>query len=150
MNLPLRSNKDFWAGLMFLVFGGVAAFVARDYPFGKLLRMGSGFFPTLLGCILMVFGIYIMLKGLRVKEKIAGRWSLRALVLLPLMLVLFGALMKYAGFIPALAALVMGSAAAGREFRWGEVLLFTAFMTALSVFIFIFGLVLPYPLIKGF
>ena len=150
MKLEFRSNQDFWAGLMFFVIGAVAVLVARDYPFGRLLRMGSGFFPTLLGVILMLFGIYIMVKGLRRHEKIQGNWSVRAVIVLPLITVLFGVLMDRAGFIPALAVLALGSAAAGNEFKWNEVLLLTAFMTVLSVAVFILGLGLPYPLIKGF
>ncbi len=150
MKLEFRNNRDFWSGLMFFVIGAAAALVARDYPFGRLLRMGSGFFPTLLGVILMLFGIYIMIRGLRRNEKIKGNWSVRAVIVLPLITVLFGVLMDRAGFIPALAVLALGSAAAGKEFRWREVLLMTAFMTALSVAVFILGLGLPYPLIKGF
>ena len=58
--------------------------------------------------------------------------------------------MDRAGFIPALAVLAFGSAAAGSEFKWREVLLLTAFMTVLSVAVFILSLSLPYPLVKGF
>ena len=150
MKLEFRNNQDFWAGLMFFGIGAAAVLVARDYPFGRLLRMGSGFFPTLLGVILMLFGIYIMLRGLRRNEKIQGNWSVRAVIVLPLITVLFGVLMDRAGFIPALAVLAFGSATAGNEFKWREVLLLTAFMTVLSVALFILGLGLPYPLIKGF
>jgi hypothetical protein len=57
--------------------------------------------------------------------------------------------MDLAGFIPALAALVIISAASGKEFRFFEVLLLTLFLGALSVAMFIWGLGLPYPLIKG-
>jgi uncharacterized membrane protein len=98
----------------------------------------------------MLFGIYIMVKGLRRHEKIQGNWSVRAVIVLPLITVLFGVLMDRAGFIPALAVLAFGSAAAGNQFKWNEVLLLTAFMTVLSVAVFILGLGLPYPLIKGF
>jgi hypothetical protein len=150
MKLEFRGNRDFWAGLMFLVIGAVAILVARDYPFGRLLRMGAGYFPTLLGGILILFGAYIMVKGLRKSEKIQGNWSIRAVIVLPVMIVLFGILMERAGFIPALAVLAFGSAAAGNEFKWGEVLLLAAFMTGLSLAVFIWGLGLPYPLIKGF
>jgi len=150
MELDFRSNKDFWAGLMFFLIGAAAVLVARDYLFGRLLRMGSGFFPTVLGVILMLFGIHIMRKGLRRNEKIQGNWSVRAVIVLPLITILFGVLMERAGFIPALGVLVFGSATASSEFQWGEVLLLTAFMTVLSVAVFILGLGLPYPLIKGF
>ena len=150
MKLDFRNNKDFWAGIMLIGTGVAAIFIARDYPFGSTLRMGPGYFPSMLGGILVLFGITITLMGLKRNDKIQGRWSPRALVVLPLSLVLFGVLMKHAGFMPALAALIFGSAAAGREFKFVEVLLLTAVLTGLSVAVFIWGLGLPYPVIRGF
>ena len=150
MKLDFRNNKDFWAGIMFIGTGAASIFIARDYPFGTTVRMGPGYFPSILGGILVLFGIYIMVMGLLRNEKIQSRWSVRALIVLPLSVVLFGVLMKFAGFIPALAALIFGSGAAGREFKFVEVLLLTLVLTGLSVALFIWGLGLPYPLIKDF
>lgn len=142
-------NRDLWAGLMFLATGAVSMFIALGYPSGTVLRMGPGYFPRVLGGILILFGICAMIMGLRRNEKIQGGWSLRALIVLPLSMVLFGVLMKHAGFVPAMVALVLGSAAGGREFKFVEVLLLTGLLTALSVAVFIWGLGLPYPLIGG-
>src|SRR5436309_14407221 len=105
--------------------GAVAIVIARAYPLGTALRMGPGYFPTALGAILVLFGIYIMAMGLRRHERIPGGWSPRALILLPLSMVLFGVLVEHAGFIPAMVVLVFGSAAAGREFKLVEVLWLT-------------------------
>jgi hypothetical protein len=150
MKMTFLNKKDFWAGAMLIGFGAAAMFIARGYRFGSALRMGPGFFPTILGGILIAFGVCIMALGLRSGEKIQEKLSLRALVLLPLSLLLFGFLMEKAGFLPALAALVFGSAASGREFKFLEVLLLTAVLTVASAALFIWGLGLPYPLIKGF
>jgi putative exporter of polyketide antibiotics len=150
MKLNLRNNKDFWAGVMLIVIGAVAVYIARGYRFGSALKMGPGFFPTVLGWILILFGVAIMATGLVSKEKIKESLSVRALILLPAALLLFGILMKFAGFVPALAALVFCSAAAGKEFKLLEVLLLTIGLTSLSMALFIWGIGLPYPLIKGF
>jgi hypothetical protein len=150
MKLELRKNKDFWAGMMLLGIGVAAIFISRDYRFGSALRMGPGFFPAILGGILAAFGVCIIAVGLKSGEKIEGSLSLRALIMLPLSLVLFGLLMEKAGFLPALAVLVFGSAASGKEFKFVEVLLLTALLTVASAALFIWGLGLPYPLIKGF
>jgi uncharacterized membrane protein len=149
MKVDLLSNRDFLAGLMLIVTGGGAMFLARDYPMGSALRMGPGYFPIVLGGIMVAFGIYVMAQGLIKKEKVNGNWSLRALFVLPLAAVLFGYLMEEAGFIPALVTLVFISAAAGEEFKWIEVVLMAIVLTACSVGLFIYGLGLPYPLIKG-
>ena len=150
MKIALSNNRDFWAGVMLMVFGAASILIARGYPFGSTMRMGPGYFPSMLGGILVLFGIYVMIVGLRKGEKIAVHCSLRALIVLPLSLIAFGVLMTHAGFIPAMAALIFGSASAGREFKVVEVLLLTVILTGLSVAIFIWGLGLPYPLIKGF
>jgi putative tricarboxylic transport membrane protein len=145
-----RRRQDFWAGLMFIGTGAVSLFLAREYPFGTVLRMGPGYFPRVLGGLLVLFGLYLAITGLRRGEAIPAGWSPRALIALPLAIVLFGVLVEHAGFVPALVVLIFGSAAAGREFRVVEVALLTALLTALSVAVFIWGLGLPYPLVKGF
>ena len=150
MKLELRNNKDFWAGMMFIGVGAAAMFIARGYRFGSALRMGPGFFPTVLGGILIGFGVCIMAVGLRNQQKIEENLTIRALAFLPFSLVLFGILMNLAGFIPAVVALVFISAASGKEFKVTEVLMLTVLLTVTSVALFVWGLGLPYPLIKGF
>ena len=146
MQIEIRNNRDFWAGVMLIVTGATSVIVARDYAFGTSLRMGPGYFPSVLGGLLVLFGLYLVASGLRSNEKIEGGWSLRALVVLPLSLVLFGLLMEYAGFVPALMVLIVGSAAAGSEFKLIEALLLAAGLTVFAVGLFIYGLGLPYPL----
>lgn len=149
MKVELKKNKDFWAGLMLVGIGAGAIFIARDYRFGSALRMGPGFFPIILSGVLIVFGICIMFVGLLRNEKIQDHISIRALVLVPLSLVLFSVLIKFAGFIPALMGLIFVSAASGKEFKIREVVILTVVLTLACTALFIWGLELPYPLIKG-
>ena len=150
MKLEWRTNKDLWASIMYISTGGLGMWIARDYPFGSSLRMGPGYFPSVLGGIMVVMGLYVLALGLRKNhEKIQGNWSIRALIMLPLATVVFGVLMEAAGFIPAMLALIPLSAAAGRDFKWLEVTLLTIGLTIACAAGFIFGLGLPYPLIKG-
>ena len=149
MQIDIRSNKDFWAGAMLIGTGALSIIVARSYAFGTSLRMGPGYFPSVLGGGLVLFGLYLVVASLKRNEKIEGSWSFRALIVLPLSLVLFGLLMEHAGFIPALLVLIFGSAAAGSEFKLYEVLLLAIGLTAFCVALFIWGLGLPYPLLVG-
>src|SRR5262245_28175566 len=149
MNSSLLNNKDVWGGLMLIAVGAATVFIARDYPFGTALRMGPGYFPVILGALLILFGLAILAGGLRRGEQIASSWSPRALIVLPLSLILFGVLMQYGGFVPAMLVLIVGSATASSEFRLVEVLLFAIGLTALSVAVFVWALGLPYPLIVG-
>ena len=147
MRLEFFGAKDLWAGIVLIAVGAAAILVSRDYPLGTMLRMGAGYFPTLLGGVLVLFGMHLLVKGLRSAERIEAGWSLRALIVLPLSLALFGFLMDRAGLVPALAALILGSAAAGREFRPLEVILLAAFLIAFSVAVFVWALGLPYPVL---
>ena len=147
--VKLPDSKDFWSGVMLIAIGAAALVIGRDYPFGTALRMGAGFFPLVLGAVLVLFGVYFVVRGLRSSDRIEGGWSLRALVILPLAFVLFGVLMQHAGFVPALFVLVVGSAAAGTEFKLVEVLLLAGLLTVLCVALFIWALGLPYPLFAG-
>jgi Tripartite tricarboxylate transporter TctB family len=150
MKLELSDNKDIWAGAMLIAVGAATVLIARNYAFGTTLRMGPGYFPTVLGAILVLFGIYLVVTGLRSNERIRGAWSLRAVIVLPLAFVLFGVMMTYAGFVPALLVLIFGSALASPQFKLVEILLLSAVLIAISVALFVWGLGLPYPLLVGF
>ena len=149
MKVPLSNNKQFLSGLMFLFIGSVAIFIAQDYPMGTALRMGPGYFPIVLGGIIILFGIYELVKGLLKPEAIKGNWSVRALLILPASAVIVGVVMEHGGFIPAMIALMMVSALSSAEFKFWEQLALAIGLTIASVGLFIYGLGLPYPLITG-
>ena len=149
MKPDLRSNKDFLAGLLFLFLGGFAVAVANSYPMGSTMRMGPGYFPTALGVILCLFGVYLVVRGIRTGGKMESGWTWRPLAFITLSIVLFGFLLDRAGMIPALVAMFFAAAAAGREFRFKEVLLLTVVMGTFAAAVFLYGLKLPYPLLPG-
>ena len=143
----LFGSKDFWAGLMLIALGGTTVLVARAYPMGTVLRMGAGYFPTVLGGILVVFGLILLVRGVRSTDRIEPNWSPRALFVIPVTLVLFALLVERIGFVPSLLLLIVGSAAASSEFRPIEAVSVGAVLTALCVAVFIWGIGLPYPLL---
>ena len=58
--MNIKSQKDFFAGLMFLVVGALFAIGATKYNVGTAARMGPGYFPLLLGILLAVLGAGII------------------------------------------------------------------------------------------
>jgi hypothetical protein len=150
MKPSILDNKDVWAGLFLIAVGVIAVVIARNYTFGTALRMGPGFFPTVLGGFLILSGLYILTSGLRSGETLAASWSLRSLIVLPLALALFGVLIDRAGFIPAMLVLIFGSGLAGTDFRLIELLVFSVLLTALCAIVFVWALGLPYPLLAGY
>jgi len=146
MKTGLLGNRDFLAGLLFVAVGAGGFFVALSYPFGSLQQMGPGFFPRARGVILVAFGAVTILRGLRSGVRVEGGWGWFPLAMLTASIVAFGWLMEHVGMIPSLVVLVVASAYAGKEFRWGEALLLSGVMCLIATAIFIWGLGLPYPL----
>ena len=146
MKSSLANNMDFLGGLLLIVFGAGGMFMALDYPFGSALRMGPGYFPRVLSGIIIAFGIWIALRGLRSGEAVKGVWGWKALALITVAFWVFGWLMDRVGLIPSLVVLFAISTLAGHEFKLKEVVVLTTVMIAFAWAVFIYGLGLPYPL----
>ena len=134
--VKIANYPDFFAGLFFLLFGALAAYLSTAYNMGTGARMGPGYFPYWLGIILAVIGGIVLLKSL---GKTAGE---RASGLMrPIMI--FGAMMLFsliAGWLGASpnASLAIGTVA-------GCVLAFFVGMPSMGLILFsitVFGLLL--------
>jgi hypothetical protein len=145
----LRASKDLLSGFLFLCIGVAAIVFARDYPFGTAMRMGAGYFPTVLGGILVLFGVFLMGRGAHSREQAAITWGWWPLACIVVSMVLFGFLLPRMGLVPALVALFFAAALGGREFRWLEVLVLAVVMTAFAVVVFVYVLKLPFQLFPG-
>ena len=148
--LGLGNNRDFLAGLLFLALGMLTMYVARDYPIGLVARMGPGYFPMVLGGLLCLFGVIVMMRGIRIGTPVGGTWGWRPLGLITFSIVVFGFTMEKLGLVPALILLFFVAALAGREFRFKEVLLLAILMSAFAAAVFVYGLKLPYPLFGSY
>jgi hypothetical protein len=144
--LKIKNAEDFWAGLMFIGFGVLAVFIARDYAMGSAMRMGPGYFPTYLGALMVIIGAILTGRAFRVKGEGIGRWGWRPLLWLSAAFAAFGLLIEEAGFVLALLALIVASSLAGRDTRGVELLLLIAVLITGSVALFVYGLELPYRL----
>jgi len=146
VKLKIKSQEDFWAGLMFVGFGVIAMVISRDYPFGSAMRMGPGYFPTVLGGIMVLFGVIIAATAFKFEGEPIKPFAWRPIILLSLAFAIFGWGMDHIGFVISMAALIVLCAAAGREFKWIEVIIMTVVLIVGSWALFIYGLGLPYPL----
>jgi hypothetical protein len=142
----VANNADFWAGVMFILFGAVAVYMSRDYPMGSAMRMGPGYFPTYLGILMMLFGLGIGAKGVLKGGDPIGPWAFRPIVVLSVGVVVFGLLIERVGFVPSLVALIIITTFAGRDIRWIELVIVTIALVVGAVAVFIYGIGLPYQL----
>ena len=61
----MRVNlRDVVGGVLLMALGVFVAFYAQRYKMGSLVSMGPGYFPTVLGILLVVFGALIALPAL--------------------------------------------------------------------------------------
>ena len=143
----IANNTDFWAGVMFIAFGAAAVYMSREYPMGSAMRMGPGYFPTYLGYLMMLFGLYIGGKGFFKGSEPIGPWAFKPIIVLSLGVLAFGYLIELIGFVPSLVALIIITTFAGQEkIRWIEMLIVTAVLVVGAVGVFIYGIGLPYQL----
>lgn len=145
--MRITSQKDFWAGLMFIGFGGLAVYVSRAYPMGDLTRMGPGYFPTWLGILLILIGALTAGRACRAAGARVEPWGWRPLLWLSAAFAAFGLLIEGAGFVPALLALIVASSLAGRDTRLLELVILIVVLITGAVGLFIYGLELPYQLL---
>lgn len=100
--MAIKSQKDFFSGLMFMGVGVAFAWGATTYNVGEGARMGPGYFPLMLGVLMAILGAAVTFKSLVVEsvggDKI-GKWAWKPLVFVILANLSFGALL--AG-VPAL------------------------------------------------
>jgi len=152
----IKSQKDFFSGLMFGVVGIAFAWVATNYTVGSAARMGPGYFPLLLGVILAIFGAIIMFYSLVVEttdgDKISG-FVWRPIVYILGSNVAFGILLgglpklglPPMGLIAAIYALTLIASKAGNEFKLKDVLILATGLSVLSYLAFIKLLNLQMP-----
>jgi hypothetical protein len=150
--MKIKSQRDFWSGLLFVAAGLGFAWGATFYRLGDSARPGPGFFPLGLGLLTALLGLVILFKALSVERADGdpiGRIAWKPLGFIVGAVVLFGWAVPHLGLLLALPLLVIVSALAGDEFRWREVLVNSIVLTALSWAIFIWGLGLTMPLLPA-
>jgi hypothetical protein len=152
----IKSQKDFFSGLMFTVVGAAFAYGASSYTVGTGARMGPGYFPLVLGIILALLGSAVMFKSLVVEtadgEKI-GKWAWKPLFFIIAGNLLFGILL---GGLPSIKLPAMGLIAAifgttlvvskaGDTFDLKEVLVLSTVLSIGSYLAFVVLLKLQFP-----
>lgn len=147
--MKIRSQEDFWAGLMFIGFGILAIVISRDYPMGSAMRMGPGYFPTIIGGALVGLGAIVSFLSFRTPGEGIGTFPWRAMVLLSVAFAVFAWGLDNIGFVPSLAILIVLSSLSSRRYRWIEIILETIVLIVGCWLVFIYGLELPFPLWWG-
>lgn len=129
------------------VLGALVLWGASGLRLGTIGRMGPGYFPILIGGLLVLTAV-----GLVLTERGEGdseAWDLRALFVVPAAVVAFGLLLPAYGLIAAcVAAVLIGRLALATNTIAGTLLL-SVLLPLMIYAIFIVGLGLPLPVFPG-
>ena len=151
--MKIKSQRDFWSGLMFIVIGLGFAWGATNYSFGSSARPGPGYFPFGLGILLAILGALVVFGALTVETEDGepiGRWAFKPLLIIMGSVALFGFLLPRLGMLVSLPILVVMASTAGDEFHWKDAIVSVVVLTLGSWLIFIQGLNLVIPVLPKF
>jgi hypothetical protein len=159
--VKIKSQKDFYSGLLYTVVGAAFAYGATSYNIGTGARMGPGYFPLLLGSLLAIIGGIIIFKSLVVETPTGdrvGSWAWKPLSFIIAGNLLFGVLLgglpsiklPAMGLIVAIYGTTLVVSMAGDKFKLKEVLILATVLSVLSYLAFIVLLKLQFPVWPSF
>jgi len=148
MPLKISNAKQFSSGLIFGTIGLAIVLHARTYDLGTTTQMGPGYFPMLLGGILVILGALAMVSGLRSTVRVPiGPWPLVPMLFVSLAVVAFALLINSLGLLAAVFALIVLSCYGRLRRHPIEAFVIFAALSGLTYGIFIYVLQLPIELI---
>jgi hypothetical protein len=145
----VRSPKDFVAGLMFIVVGIAAIVIASNYTLGTAARMGPGYFPRILGILMITLGAILALRSFKLKREPLPGWRWKPVLVVLGSVVIFGAIVNWAGLVLSTVLLIVMSSAASHEFRPKEAVISGILLAILAVGVFVIGLKLQIGIWPG-
>jgi hypothetical protein len=147
--LKIKSERDFWSGVMFLAIGIGFAVGASNYSLGTSARPGPGYFPLMLSVIMAILGAIVLFKSLTIETEggdPVGAFAWRPLFVIVGSIVLFGLLLPRLGMFITVPITILCVSFATSEFAWVGVVVNAVVLTVFSWLVFVVGLNLTIPL----
>ena len=151
--MKIKSQRDFFSGLMFVVVGVVFAVGATNYSMGSSAKPGAGYFPLILSVLMAILGAIVLFKSLTIETEAGdpiGSIAWRPLIVIVVSIAVFGSTINRLGLVVSVPILIMMVSLAGDEFKWLGVIVNSVLLTAFSWLIFVAGLKLTIPLWPSF
>lgn len=146
--MRIRNPNDVLSGLMFVALGVAAIAYGSAYDVGTSAQMGPGYFPRLLGAILVLLGAGVFLQAFIVEGPGLAAWQIRPLLMI-VAVVVFALVVETAGLLLAVPVLVILSSLASREFKPTEALLSSLSLAIFAAAVFAYGLGVQLPLLPS-
>lgn len=146
--MKIRNQRDFGAGVMYIVIGIFFSSIATHYRMGTTAQMGPGYFPFWLGALLSLIGLILTFSSISKKtnaEKIP-KFDVKILLWITGSILLYAVLLPTLGFIFAIFVLVFVSSSVSHEFGWKGTLVNATVLVIFTYLAFVVGLSLTFPL----
>jgi putative tricarboxylic transport membrane protein len=143
-----RLNTELLSGLLFILIGSLFLIGSLDLSFGTLRRIGPGGFPAMVAVGVIIMGVIIGLKGIKLGA--AGetlRINPSRLVVIIASIVIFGVTVRGAGLLISVALCSLIASFASRPFRPIAMGLYGLFLGGACSAAFIIGLGMPVRII---
>ena len=91
--MKIKSQRDFWSGLMFIGVGLAFAWGATNYSFGTSARPGPAYFPFGLGVLMAIMGALVWFGSITVETEDGdpiGSIAWKPLIIITFSVALFG------------------------------------------------------------
>ncbi|RUM09125.1 tripartite tricarboxylate transporter TctB family protein [Rhizobium chutanense] len=131
-------------GALFVATGAFFAFQSLGLDLGTAIRMGPGYFPLVLACVLMLLGAIIFIQALRVEGEPVGALAWRGMLFILPAPVFFGLTVRGLGFAPALFVTAFIACFASQKMNLFSAIILSLLLTVFSVAVFSYGLGLPF------
>ncbi|WP_114653898.1 tripartite tricarboxylate transporter TctB family protein [Polynucleobacter necessarius] len=150
--MKIRNQRNFGAGIMYMVIGLFFAGIATTYSLGTAAKMGPGYFPLALGILMFLLGLLVLVISLRASAPLdqIPRFNWRVIGIIIGSICLFGILLPTMGVLVAIFALVFTSSTASKEFSWKAATLNSIVLMVFTYLVFIVGLKLTFPVLPFF
>ncbi|VWX57160.1 Tripartite tricarboxylate transporter TctB family protein [Burkholderiales bacterium 8X] len=153
--MKIKSQKDFFAGLMFVLVGIAFAWGSTSYNVGTGARMGPGYFPLMLGILLAILGLVVVFTALTIETvdgDPVGKIAWRPLGFIIGANLVFGVLLggvvawglPAMGLIAAIYALVLIAGLAGEKYSVKSSLILATILAVGSYLAFVVALKLQF------
>lgn len=133
-------------GAAFIATGLFFVWQALSLEIGTAFRMGPGYFPLVLACILTLLGVAVLVQATRVQGEPIGPIAIRGMLFILPAPIFFGLTVRGLGFVLALFFTALIASFASHKMSPLVAVLLSAVLTVFSVGVFSYGLGLPFQL----
>lgn len=147
--MRLTNKRELYSAGLMLFIGIGTTIGSLNYGIGTLARMGPGYFPLILGIVLILIGALIIATPLT-EEDAAYEWSggrqYRSWIIVIAGMLAFMILGKYGGLVPATFALIFMTALGDRSNSIKAAFALAAGVTIAAVGVFHYAMQMQFPL----